>query len=82
MKLLQWCKLLPADNQRFGYWRTFLASLTIGPLLFAVLGVAVEYIGIQSVHLSEQFLLLLLLTPLPGLLIPWLWNRRAVNCNR
>ena len=77
MKLLQWCKLLPADNQRFGYWRTFLASLTIGPLLFATLGVAVEYIGIQSVHLSEQFLLLLL-TPLPGLLIPWLWNRRAV----
>ena len=77
MKLLQWCKLLPADNQRFGYWRTCLASLTIGPLLFAVLGVAVEYIGIQSVHLSEQFLLLLL-TPLPGLLIPWLWNRRAV----
>ena len=77
MKLLQWCKLLPADNQRFGYWRTCLASLTIGPLLFAVLGVAMEYIGIQSVHLSEQFLLLLL-TPLPGLLIPWLWNRRAV----
>ena len=60
MKFLQWCKLLPADDRRFGYWRTFLASLTIGPLLFATLGVAVEYIGIQSVHLSEQFLPLLL----------------------
>jgi hypothetical protein len=75
MKLLQWCKLLPADNQRFGYWRTFLASLTIGPVLLVALGAALDFLEIRSVHLSFR---ILLLTPLPGLLIPWLWNRRAV----
>ena len=52
MKLLQWCKLLPADNQRFGYWRTFLASLTIGPVLLVALGAALDFLEIRSVHLS------------------------------
>jgi len=75
MKLLQWCQLLPADNQRFGYWRTFLASLTIGPLLWVALGAALDFLEIRSVHVSFR---ILLLTPLPGLMIAWLWNRRAV----
>jgi hypothetical protein len=75
MKLLQWCKLLPADNQRFGYWRTFLASLTIGPVLLVALGTVIDFLEIRSVHLSFR---ILLLTPLPGLVVAWLWNRRAV----
>jgi len=75
MKLLQWCKLVPADHQRFGYWRTFLASLTIGPVLLVALGAALDVLEIRSVHLSFR---ILLLTPLPGLLVAWLWNRRAV----
>jgi hypothetical protein len=75
MKLLQWCKLLPADNRRFGYWRTFLASLTIGPVLLVALGAAIDFLEIRSVRLSPQFVLL---TPLPGLVVAWLWNRRAV----
>jgi hypothetical protein len=75
MKLLQWCKLLPADNQRFGYWRTFLASLTIGPVLLVALGAALDFLEIRSVRLSFR---ILLLTPLPGLVVAGLWNRRAV----
>ncbi len=75
MKLLQWCKLLPADNQRFGYWRTCLASLTIGPVLLVALGTVIDFLEIPSVHLSFR---ILLLTPLPGLVVAWLWNRRAV----
>jgi hypothetical protein len=75
MKLLQWCKLLPANNQRFGYWRTFLASLTIGPVLLVALGTVIDFLEIRSVHLSFR---ILLLTPLPGLVVAWLWNRRAV----
>lgn len=74
MNLLQRLRLLPAQERRFGFWRTVIVGLATG----AVLGTAL-ILGLDDGSVSDlQRVGIPLACTLAGLPIPWLWNRRAV----
>ena len=72
MKLLQRLHLLPADDHRFGFWRSLLVSLVTG-LVLSTLVIQISEEDSFSLRLG----LGLGLSPL-GWLVPLFWNRRAV----
>ncbi len=72
MKLLQRLHFLPADDHRFGFWRSLLVSLVTG-LVLSTLVIQISEEDSFSLRLG----LGLGLSPL-GWLVPLFWNRRAV----
>lgn len=72
MKLLQRLHLLPADDHRFGFWRSLLASLVTG-LVLSTLVIQIS----EEDSFSLRIGLGIGLSPL-GWLVPLFWNRRAV----
>ena len=72
MKLLQRLHFLPADDHRFGFWRSLLVSLVTG-LVLSPLVIQISEEDSFSLRLG----LGLGLSPL-GWLVPLFWNRRAV----
>ena len=75
MKLLQQLHLLPADGRRFGFWRTVLLLGAVQALLHVVLAAAA---GETLDSFPARFLTAFLVS-LPGLAVPFLWNRAAVK---
>jgi hypothetical protein len=72
MKLLQRLHLLPADDHRFGFWRSLLASLVTGLVLSTlVIQISEEDSFSLRLGLGLGFSML-------GWLVPLFWNRRAV----
>ena len=74
MNLLQRLRLLPAQERRFGFWRTVIVCLATGGVLGTTTMVARDpgsVPDLQRVGIPLAF-------TLAGLPIPWLWNRRAV----
>ena len=74
MNLLQRMRLLPADDHRFGFWRSFLFCLSSGLLLNAA-WIATSRGGsfTELARFGLGFSLFL-----PAWLAPLFWNRRAV----
>ncbi len=72
MKFLQRLRILPADDHRFGFWRSLMISLLIGLVLSTVVIVLSEEDSLP-LRLGLGFAL-----SLPGWLLPLFWNRRAV----
>ena len=72
MNWLQRLKLLPTQDRRFGFWRSLLVSLLTGLALSAIVILVSE-----EDSFSTQLGLCLALS-LPGWLVPFFWNRRAV----
>ncbi len=72
MNWLQRLRLLPTQERRFGFWRSVLVSLLTGLALSSVVILVSD-----EDSFSTQLGLCLALS-LPGWLVPFFWNRRAV----